>query len=304
MTNEVPKGYHPGIENAPMRLGWQTTLPWLEKMQNAHRFEGEGGEEVMIHRTDMFTHVRRDAFIGDHLLHYLQTGGYTPAQDMNRSRFFRMNYHHDDPEIIRGDTVTPIKMAMSPKERLEFKNKDKQAARVLASTFMNFLYPDSYDDYVAEQDEILDKMTIYSQLGDVADKLDGLGETFHELRCGNQNFLRVLGNYRKIFTGFEKYDFWPMLKDDPAIQLSAFPTDEEALAMPVLTPDKLHSRANLPVDLLDVPNLPRWYRSWTSMTLNHFDKNPEKFLFPGWYLDLWKKWGIHGQTTHGGVQLP
>lgn len=304
MTSEAPRGYHPGVENAPVQAGWQSTLPWLEKMQNAHRFEGEGGEEVMISRTDMFTHVRRTAFIGDHLLHYLQTDGFAPALAMDRSRFFRMNYHHDDPEIIRGDTVTPIKMAMSPEERLEFKNKDKQAARVLASTFMNFLYPDSYDDYVAEQDEILDKQTIYGQLGDVGDKLDGLGEALHELRCGNYNFLGVLNNYRKVFEKFDGYEFWGQLRQDPAIQLVQLPTDEEILQMPVLKSSDLASRDSLQVALLDVPNLPRWYRSWTSITLNHFDKNPEKFLFPGWYLELWKKWGVRGQTTHGGMLVP
>lgn len=302
MRNEdQPGGYHPGIEGADMKTGWQAMLPWLEKMQNAHRYEKEPS---MLHRTDMFTHTRRVPYIADHLLYYLQVAGFPQALTTNRTKLFRMGYHHDDPEIITGDYPSQVKIAMTPNEKQNLKQKEKDAARILASTFLNFIYPNSFDDYLEEQSDILEKQTFEAQLIDVADKLDALGETLNELRCGNYAFIKVLNNYRKIFKRFEAYDFWKILKKDPAIQLSKFPSNKQARSMPVLTPQDLHSREELQIDLLDVDNLPRWYRSWTSITLNHFERNPEKFLFPGWYIDLWKRWGIHGQTSHSGILIP
>lgn len=302
MSGKEIRGYHPGLEGKSPEASWALQLPWLKRMQDAHRFEQHDGP--VIHRNDLFTHVRRTAFIVDHLGYYLATQGYQPAQEANRLSIFRKAYHHDDPELITTDISTPVKLAMSSEEKALLKKQEREAIRAIAAKHIYFPSEFSRDDYIEEMDELLDKQTYDARLVDVADKLDGLGEALHELRCGNTSFHQVLGVYREgVFPKFEEYEFWKLLKNDPAIQLGLFPTDEDVSHMPILEQENLRSREELPVDTLGVEGLPRWYRSWTSITLNHFDINPEKFLFPGWYLDLWKRWGIHGQTSHSGVWI-
>lgn len=299
MVKAESSGYYPRTEGKDPGISWRSQIPWLKKMQDAHRFERHDGP--MMHRTDMFTHLRRVAYIADHLGFYLVAEGHEQARKTYRGRIFRKAYHHDDPELITGDLPTPVKLAMSPEERAVFKQEERESVRLVASRYLSFSSERSFNDYLEEQDELLDKKTFDARLIDVADKLDGLGETLHELRCGNESFQKVYKVYRdEVFPKFENYDFWEILKRDPAIMLGNFPTNEDVSKMPILKPEDLHSRDELQVDLLEAEGLPRWYRSWTSITLNHFDINPEKFLFPGWYLELWKRWGIHGQSSHSG----
>jgi hypothetical protein len=144
-----------------------------------------------------------------------------------------------------------------------------------------------------------EKEILAAQIVDMADKLDALGEVFHELRCGNKDFIRAYRYYRDVrLPAFEeKYGLWDYIKDDPYIQIETLPSDEEVLQMPQLSKEDLKSRETIMQDI-DDPALPIWYRTWLKMSMNLLGTNPqpEFHLFPGWKTELRRKWNKQEQN--------
>ncbi len=50
---------------------------------------------------------------------------------------------------------------------------------------------------------------------------------------------------------------------------------------------------------------PQSFRHWMQISKQIFSLHPEKYIFPGWYLELWKKWGYpNPSSTLSGLILP
>lgn len=267
---------------------------WIQATSEIKRFSVK---PEMIHRTDLWTHVRRTAYLANVLSFIVED---QQGDSINGHDVFWMGMHHDDAELIGGDIPTPVKWAMTPEQREELRLTEDRAIEFLAK-FFGHADPERYKrlHYEAQAKESLP-----AQIVDVADKLDGLGETLHEIRCGNDTFLDILDNYWQVFGGFEGRAFWRTLKQNPALSMYLPPTRQQALAIPKITPEDLSDKNTVWEKLLEGP-MPSCYRTWLKLSLSVFNIRPEKYLLPGWYIQLWQRWGYpQGTTTLSGIQLP
>ena len=136
------------------------------------------------------------------------------------------------------------------------------------------------------------KETLETQIVDVADKLDGIGEALHEIRCGNIGFFDGYQFYRETkLSNFSKYYFWEKLKDHPSVRFNPMPTLDELIKLPRLQVHDLKSRKKLKADMFDTA-LPAWYKTWLSISYNLFslEPQPEFHIFPGWKNELRLRW--------------
>lgn len=247
------------------------TDEWKQALSTIPRFSAI---DAMIHRTSLYDHVNRVQSLSFSVAQACKRADY----EFDMSIIERRSLHHDDPEVETTDIPSPVKRAMTPEERLELRERELGAARRLAGRFST-LPPDTY---ISDQEEVANKETIENQIVDVADKLDGLCETIHELRCGNKTFRPVLENYREIFVDLEQHPIYgcldiavPSLED-----VEKFPIDIELL--------KEGRREEFWKNVFD-PSLPNFVRLWmrimsrvgTFRTLACSIR-----LFPGWTQEL------------------
>lgn len=266
---------------------------WLKRMSVIKRFSSL---PEMTHRTDLFIHARRTAFLGEYLVSLLNNQGF----NLDMKRVFRLGYHHDDPEILTDDLPSPLKHAMTDEEKGVLKSKERGALQM----FTQFFFGERYPTYLSEQEELNEKQTPEAQLVDVADKWDALGEILHEVRCGNKAFFPLVQQYRNYFSHFKQCNFWSTLRTHPSLDFSNLPTVKQAQRMPPIKVDDLETKGKAWKILLD-ESAPACSRTWATISLAIFYPNPEKFIFPGWYLELWKRWGPpRGTTTAFGLYIP
>ncbi len=269
---------------------------WLRYLSEIKRFSAVPD---MIHRTDLWTHARRTAYLGALL------GGMVAREeklDIDINKIFRMGYHHDDPEFITGDLPSPLKQALSQEEKQALKGDEARAIKALALLFGH----NRPEGYLSDHHEMTAKESPEAQILDIADKLDGLGETLHEIRCGgNPAFIKVLRDYRRLLDEFgKKYDIWNRLRNHPWLGMSKFPTLNQANSIPKIKLEDMKEKNKAWEKLLEGP-MPQFYRTWLELSMKIFDVRTEKFLLPGWYLDLWNYWGVpHGTTTASGIYIP
>ena len=270
-------------------------LLWLGCLSEMKRFSAIPD---MIHRTDLWIHARRTAYLGT-LLGTIIARGENP--DIDTDKIFRMGYHHDDPEIITGDLPLPLKQALSEEEKLVLKEDETRAIKTLALLFGK----NRPEGYLSDHHEMTAKESPEAQILDIADKLDGVGETLHEIRCGNPTFIKVLRNYKRLFDEFEKkYDLWNRLKEHPLLKMSKFPTPNQANSIPKINSEDLKEKDRAWEKLLE-GTMPQFYRTWLGLNMVIFHTRTEKFLLPGWYLALWNYWGPPRETTTAsGIYIP
>ncbi len=252
----------------------------------------------MVHRADLFVHYRRVAVMTKNLWPIID-----PSMPRERQvKLFRMAYHHDDPEYGTGDIPSDIKMGLTLEQKKILADAEGDWLKSIADLLLHFMNPEDKELYLKEQEEIHNKSTPDSQFLDIVDKLDGLGETMHELYSGNRTFLKPLENYRKRFQTFEDYPAWDIMRKDPAIQLTNFPDESIFPEKPIMTPNYVKSLETL-WELPRTEGLHPWYRSWLGITIQEFDRGRAKFLFPGWP-QVWQRPEEPPiRTTLKGIQL-
>ena len=262
----------------------------------------EDGSPEMVHRHSNYTHCRRVGEIAQNLLFYaasqlpfLQREQFLSEQSVLVDFFAA---HHDDDEIYRTDFPSDEKFEWSEEEKRENERLEAIATEKVGREYLG-LEGDTLLNYIKCMDLYRQKEILPAQIVDMADKLDALGEVFHELRCGNEDFIRAYRYYRdkKLPAFNEKYGLWDYVKNDPYVKIDSLPTDEEVLKMPKLSKDDLQSRETIMRDI-DDPALPIWYRSWLKMSMNIFGRSPqpEFHLFPGWKTELRRRWNKQEQS--------
>lgn len=225
--------------------------------------------------------------------------------EYDSEKLLRLGVYHDDAEFLTGDIPGNIKRAMSEEERTSPSWKEEEASRALAKYCLNINGELDVDQYIEDQREAREKATFEAQIVDVADKWDALGEVMHELRCGNWEFIPVFKRYEKLFKGFNKYDFWRRIKADRRTELGETPLISPVILLPRLSSESFPTKDRLEEVTMQAEHMPIYYRWWLEITFKGFDLHTEKYLYPGWYLEFWKKWGVPKdvKSTLSGVDL-
>jgi 5'-deoxynucleotidase YfbR-like HD superfamily hydrolase len=233
----------------------------------------------MIHRTDLRLHTTRTVPLVDDVAQVLRGLGITIDKDKAKVLLSL----HDDPEVITGDIPSPVKLVMNDAEKAALDEKERQATIALSERYFPGKLQEQYVEYAREVQE---KQTVEAQAVDIVDKWDGLCETLHELRCGNNVFLKPLENYRSlVIPRLQRHQIWEPVSTHPDIQLQRIPTIEDAHAFPKISIDTYtnYGAEAFWRQVMD-PNVPEFYKRWVNCTL-FGGINPYKgaaSLFPGW----------------------
>jgi hypothetical protein len=222
-----------------------------------------------------------------------------------------MGYHHDDSEFILPDINSQVKHDFTLEQKEKLKEKERETIKALA-TFLFGLKKDSpeYHKYLFLHKEVEEKQTLEAKIVDIADKWDAVGEIMHDIRCGNKNFTKLMNfsaNRFKVFS-FSCHTFWDILEESPIFEFNKVPTSSQAASLPTISIDDLEQ----PSDVIKIMSLektedyPMAYRTWAEINKTIFDVRPEKYIFPGWYIELWKRWNYKpsGATTMSGIYIP
>lgn len=264
----------------------------------------------MIHRPDLFTHTFRTSFLARSMgLQLNELDGTKYHFDLHL--LHRMGSEHDDGEFLTDDIVAPVKHALRPQELSILQEKEAQGVVAVARFLYGFQTRQDEERYLTEQEALREKKTPEAQLVDVADKWDALGEILHDIRCGNEDFMKLIPYSQKKFAEFQEYPFWKDLSTLWDLKFDKIYADDfidQVQKASRISIEDLPSRESIAGVMhggwyLDWPDSHRW---WNQISKQIFYLNPEKYIFPGWYLDLWKKWGKypHGSSTTSGILLP
>jgi 5'-deoxynucleotidase YfbR-like HD superfamily hydrolase len=240
--------------------------------------------ERVIHRNNLHTHMLRVSYLSKDLATHLQTM-YDLKVDPLKTQ--RLALYHDDPEVITGDIPTPIKYGMKPHERLKLRKAEAEAVRSLATRYFG-INPLNRKrrQYLADQHDMTQKQSIEARIVNIADKIEGLCETLHEIRCGNETFYPILNNYRTFFKTFIPNEpLFDLVNADPMykISLETIPTDDEARRLPkILLDDYKNDQTDFWQKVL-ANDLPSFYLQWLEVTKT---KLSPQALFPGWKKEL------------------
>ena len=281
-------------------VGIGKTPDYVNVLSESPRYED--GFSEMIHRHSNYTHCRRVGEIAQNLLFYAATQlPFIQREEFLAEQSVLVDFfaaHHDDDEIYRTDFPSDAKFRWTEEEKKENQRLEAIAIRKVGKEYLKL-----NDEEQARHEKYMqlyrEKEIFAAQIVDMADKLDALGEVFHELRCGNKDFIRAYQYYRdeKLPAFDQQYGLWGYIKDDPYIQIGSLPSDEEVLKMPQLSKEDLKSRETIMQDI-DAPSLPIWYRTWLKMSMNLLGPKPqpEFHLFPGWKTELRRKWNQQEQV--------
>lgn len=228
----------------------------------------------MIHQTTLYTHVHRVHRLSGLVKHNLD---WAPDVKADPLRIENLALYHDDPEVLTGDIPSPVKRAMTPQEKETLDSEEVQAAELLSDEFV----PEEFRNfYLHCFQEMKEKKSTEAQVVNIGDKWDGLGETLHEIRCGNTEFLTVLPNYIKIFEELKQQPIWEHLQKNPSFEF-AIPSVEEAQQLPPLSRDLVSQGGEIFWERVFDPAVPDLLFTWYRTTLRTFPE-PERILFSGW----------------------
>lgn len=273
------------------QFGWGADK-WIEILSGIERYDGVS----MTHRPDLFTHVIKTREVGLHLGILVDYYDDDCRLDFDHFILPTALMFHDNEESITGDIPAPKKEAMSQSEKAQLQNEEAKAAECLAAT----LFPDAPEIakiYIASQEELRKKESLIAQMVNAADKIDALCEKIHAIRCGDNHFLEMIERSRNHLLSFDNYPFWRLIKSNQTLDTNHLPSDEQLSALPKLTVDDLDTPKKFKDALFgeSVSEWPSVYRTWLSLSFRYFDKNPEKYIFQGWYKELWQRWGYKPQ---------
>jgi 5'-deoxynucleotidase YfbR-like HD superfamily hydrolase len=281
---------------------------WVKGLSKVKRYVPKNGEEFpkMIHQQDVFVHSRRTMFLAECLMAALKQNQLW-SREPNRKHLLDMAYHHDDVEIVTDDMIASEKVWLS-KEKLQKSEQEEDLAFYAVAHFIFGLKPPSDQLYVNRQREQKKKITLESQIVDVADKWDAVCEILHEIRCGNKPFAKLLTLSKLNFNSFVvKYPFFRAIEKDPRFEFDKIPTPEQAIELSTINITDLKEISDTAklMSLEKTKGWPTCYRTWAELNNAIFYKEgPEKFIFPGWYMQLWSKWNYFpGKTTASGLRI-
>ncbi len=241
---------------------------------------------VMIHQPSLYVHRERTKAIARYIYGLVAK----PATSQLKFTDF-LATHHDDHEIIDTDKPSPEKESMTAGQKA---NEIKQELAGFEKVGKNYLQLDEGElkSYLDAMRSYQKKESIETQIVDVADKLDGIGEALHEIRCGNIGFFDGYQFYRDTkLNNFKKYNFWEKLKKHSSIGFDPMPTLDVLIKLPRLSVYDLKSRKKLKANMFN-PALPAWYKTWLFISYDLFSQEPqpEFHIFPGWKNELRLRW--------------
>lgn len=111
---------------------------------------------------------------------------------------------HDDHEIVIGDVQGSQKHAMTTSQKSEFRTTEELAIIKVASRFPEYIGQYRYQDLLTDA---LEMKSVEAQIAMFADKVDGFGESLHEIYAGNETFVHHLTDptFGVIVTPIEYY---------------------------------------------------------------------------------------------------
>jgi 5'-deoxynucleotidase YfbR-like HD superfamily hydrolase len=283
------------------------TKEWLRITSSVKRY---GDHREMIHRPDLWAHIRRVAYLSEAIGKYLNNLDHSPF-NIDLKRTFNMGYHHDDSEFILPDINSQIKHSFTKEQKERLREQEDSTIRALAVLFYGYKIGSSeYEKYISLHKETQGKQTVKAKIVDIADKWDAACEIMHDIRCGNKNFVKLMdfsANRFKIFS-FSCRAFWDILGQSPIFEFDKIPTSSEATNLPMIGMGDLKRPSDVAriMSWKETKGYPTCYRTWAEINRKIFDIRPEKYIFPGWYLALWKKWNYKpsGATTVSGILIP
>lgn len=240
----------------------------------------------MMNQTDLFIHSLRVEAISKFICGILEQKGV----QLNQDKVHDLAIHHDDPEYLTGDIPSPTKQQMTEEEKNRLKEAERHGVSIVRHTFFPNITLQTFQDIFEEYEE---QRTIESQITKAADRLDALGEILNELLCGNEHKEFWLDSFRNIqgyLVDFDKYDWWQYIKQDPQIALDRLPDESDIGGDAKIKFNDLDS-PNAVANLAKDQGLPSFYRNWIKLSMETFEKDPAKYIFPGWYPYLQDRWG-------------
>jgi len=227
----------------------------LKKIKRFHMFD------FMRYRTNVFQHSQRVLWIVEELSEY------APPMDIEKARTLALV--HDDAEMITGDIQRGHKNKMTPEQKEEVYQNELKAVEVLSQR-----YPKEVNgyNYRALLLHALNRDCIEAQLVKIADRIDGYGESMHEVYAGNDIFCaddgRPVQDYTRVLNGHPQR--WPDLS-------RMFTYTHEFLSLPAnLDLDKILSEAihHTHDSIKPRTGIPHYDR-WKQITL---ERNKEQWL--------------------------
>ena len=251
----------------------------VQDLESVLRFDQA---EKVIHRNNLHTHMLRVGYFSAALATHLRTN-YDVHVDPEKTQ--RLAHYHDDPEIITGDIPTPIKYSMKPHERLALRKAEEEAIKELATRYFS-VNPWKKRQYLSDQRDMTDKTSTEARIVNIADKIEGLCETLHEIRCGNETFDKILNNYRAFFASFiEKEQLFELVNADNTykVTMDSIPTVTSARALESISLETFRSDPELFWKDVFADNLPGFYKQWLIVSATKLET---RALFPGWKKEL------------------
>jgi 5'-deoxynucleotidase YfbR-like HD superfamily hydrolase len=236
------------------------------------------------HRLDLDAHSQQVSYLSRDLGRYIIGRGIL----VDLAKIAEEGLYHDDPEIITTDIPKSIKMRMSSDEKRNLQLAEDRANRTLAHRYFGLLPSKSRRQYKNYYKETSQKVTVEAKIVNIADKIVGLCETIHNIRCGADNLDSVLINYRELFESLHERepDLMSHLNEGPfALSMDNIPTVEEARKFSKIQKWKSEQPKQLERSKRDFwkrvfdPKLPEFFRHWMLISIFQFI---EPQLFPGW----------------------
>lgn len=283
------------------------TVEWMKITSSVKRY---GDHKEMVHRPDLWTHIRRTAYLSEIIAKYLNNLDYSPF-NIDTKRTFNMGYHHDDSEFILPDIDSQVKNSFTKEQKDKLKEQESSSIKALAVFFYGYKQDSlEYEQYLSLHKDLEEKQTLETKIVNIADKWDAVGEILHDIRCGNRNFAKLMDfnvNRFKIFS-FSCHTFWDILEKSPIFEFDKIPSSKQASRLPTISIDDLQKPSDVAriMSWEATRDYPTVYRTWAEINKTIFDVRPEKFIFPGWYMQLWKNWNTfpRGKTTSSGLLIP
>lgn len=247
----------------------------------------------MIHRTNLLTHSMAVKFESMYLGIILDNATDERGWFIDFDHFLLLDAaeHHDiaeiDPRVT--DIPTPVKMAMTDKEKADLERREKAAVTDIARKYFGIENPWELWEYQQLHKSIREKQTPETQLVKVADAWDALGEKMHEVFCGNDDFIDMVDySTDVVFPKIAEFGVWKYLKDHPALGFNSIPRGKELTRLPRLTKQDVNQVENLD-EVFAGDKILQWptvYQSWALTRYINFHTLTREFIFPGWYPTL------------------
>ena len=233
-----------------------------EALKSTSRFRNYN---PMFYRTNLWIHTRRVSWIVRELAPHVNRH-YSPNFDLELA--FTLSLVHDDAEIIKGDTLLSEKLKMTDEELRDLSEVEEEAILVLKDRYPKEINGFNYEELLYQA---LEKDTLEAQIVSLCDKLDGFGESLHELFSGNEIFCHPVLEYIPILKEFPlKY---PRLKGLFTSKHPLLSSPNDIDVVEVIRNSRVHQKIRF-----TGPSGDRHYDAWKDITLRYGDREDIELL--------------------------